>query len=362
MTKHLKSKQEYIDRYDRMVVEDCRWRENFHKNYKDEEYSDKMPSGIGLISKIALYYDLLLTTVDWYQKKEKVIKEWMNDDERKDNLLEHARPPENIRCLMCRSLTTVTDKILYDIDKDKEYRVLFIYDCLKGCKSRRCFYDNGEEYLIKPVPCPQCQSALKRTSERVEDKKIVTINTCQKCPYTEKDEIDLTVKEETPDPDYEKDRARFCLNEEAAKKPLEEKWRLEQMGRLVESWKEREKHKDIYDAVAKIKKLTIAELQNLLNPIIQKAQYIKFEFGKPEIQRDVVIEFSLQDAKQGRSEYDSKRELQKLINSLLTGTNWHLMSQGVSYRLGFLSGKLRGTEGEENLAKLVKDSETEIKD
>jgi len=45
--------------------------------------------------------------------------------------------------------------------------------------------------------------------------------------------------------------------------------------------------------------------------------------------------------------------LQKLIDKALIDTNWRLMSDGVSYRLGYLSGRLRACESEEDLKKLV---------
>jgi len=44
--------------------------------------------------------------------------------------------------------------------------------------------------------------------------------------------------------------------------------------------------------------------------------------------------------------------LQKLIKSTLEKTNWRLMSEGVYYKLGILSGRLRGYENDEDLLNL----------
>ncbi|MDD4111034.1 MAG: hypothetical protein PHS54_05770, partial [Clostridia bacterium] len=52
-------------------------------------------------------------------------------------------------------------------------------------------------------------------------------------------------------------------------------------------------------------------------------------------------------------------DLKKLLNNSLKKTNWRLMSDGVNYRLGFLSGRLKGYEGEEDILKLA--GKTEIK-
>jgi len=59
-------------------------------------------------------------------------------------------------------------------------------------------------------------------------------------------------------------------------------------------------------------------------------------------------------AKTKRQEYDSKNNLKKLIKKILEKTNWRLMSEGIDYRLGYLSGKLKGYENEEDLIKIVR--------
>ena len=46
--------------------------------------------------------------------------------------------------------------------------------------------------------------------------------------------------------------------------------------------------------------------------------------------------------------------LKKTINEALENTNWKLVEDGISYRLGILSGRLRGFEFEEDLVKMVK--------
>lgn len=104
----------------------------------------------------------------------------------------------------------------------------------------------------------------------------------------------------------------------------------------------------------KIKKLTVAELQKLLAAPLKKEEYINLDFSKPEIERDIIINFTVQDNKTDRGEHDSRIQLQRLIKRILENTNWRLMSEGIMYRLGILSGRLRGYEDEEELLKLVK--------
>jgi len=129
---------------------------------------------------------------------------------------------------------------------------------------------------------------------------------------------------------------------------------VERLSRFVESMREKEKNKGFYDKLAKIKKLPIAKLKKLLILKLEKEGYIKIEFSKPEMDRDVIIEFIVQDNNENREEYDSRSQLKKFLKQTLEETNWRLMSEGIYYRLGILTGRLRGYENEEDLLKLVR--------
>ena len=116
---------------------------------------------------------------------------------------------------------------------------------------------------------------------------------------------------------------------------------------------EKRDNKHIYDAVKDIKKPKIPELIPLLSEPLKKEGYIEFHLDKPEMGRDVYIGFSCLDSKSDRKDYDSRKTLKKLVDSALDDTNWRLMSDGVSYRLGYLNGRLRAYENEDDLKKLV---------
>lgn len=49
----------------------------------------------------------------------------------------------------------------------------------------------------------------------------------------------------------------------------------------------------------------------------------------------------------------SQKEMKKLITNILENTNWRLMSGGVSYRIGIVSGRLRAYESEEETITLL---------
>ncbi len=67
----------------------------------------------------------------------------------------------------------------------------------------------------------------------------------------------------------------------------------------------------------------------------------------------VIIPFTIRDAKADRDGRASELELNRLLRDVLKKTNWRLMSDGVKYRLGVLSGQLKGYEREEDLVGLV---------
>jgi len=128
----------------------------------------------------------------------------------------------------------------------------------------------------------------------------------------------------------------------------------EQLSRFVKNIEEKEKNKELYKKLAQIKKLSVVGLERPLLPKLEKEDYIKLELSKPKMERDVVIGFTVQDNKEDWKEYDSCSQLKKLLKQTLENTNWRLMSDGIFYRLGILTGRLRGYENDEDLLKLIK--------
>jgi len=114
----------------------------------------------------------------------------------------------------------------------------------------------------------------KRThGKRLTERKIITsIYSCTECDYKKKEIFDVSVKkfEEKPDPNFEKDKARFCLSEKEGGEYIQGRYKLEALKTMKEEMQEREKNKEIYVVVAKIKILTIHGVRELLDPILKK--------------------------------------------------------------------------------------------
>lgn len=358
MTKHLKSKQHYVDQYDRITVEKCRRLERIHREtLKEKTPKDKARN----LSKeeIARAHTTAHNLMMFFEKgeahvnKDKTIQKWIERDQVLDDLLESAQPPEDIRCLTCRSITKSTHKHVHSEGLDGENRVLFMLECPNGCLPHRAFFDDGEEWKLKPVLCPKCKTDMDHDVKR-KGNPITSIDTCPNCGHVKKDTYSLSSKKEKVDKSFVKDRDRFCLSEKEGQDYITAKTQMEGMSQMLKEWKEKEKHKDDYDAVEKLQKLTIVDLEKLLTPLCKKHGYIKLTLNAPDMGKDLIVPFTVHDSKSERRDRASTHELQKLIKKALVDTNWRLMSGGCDYRLGIVTGRLRAYERDEDLLELVR--------
>ena len=292
-----------------------------------------------------------------YENREQYITESMAKDEAKDNQIAAARLTEEPYCHHCgKQGLRIIDKSLMHRHENAKYddpeEVLFMLKC-PHCDKNSAFWEDGTAWKPKPKLCPKCKAEV--THKTTATKTAITfIYTCPSCGHSYKDKMDLKDKKEEPDPDFDKDRVHFCLvDKEFRDKLYAIKEGFERMAKLGKKFKEKEDNKHIYDAVAELKQPKITELSKLLAPMLEKAGYTEFGFDKPEMGRDVFVGFSCLDNKSGREDYDSRNMLKKLVTKVLEGTNWRLTTDGISYRLGYLTGRLHAYEREEDLKRLV---------
>lgn len=360
---HLKERQFYEDIYDRHTVEDTRrdivYYDKFYTELEsklDKDDTIDRPGNAVILN--AFYMQAVgLELLRRYENRDQYIKEWMAKDEVKDDQIAAARLVEEPYCQHCgKEGLRIIDKSLmrrgdiYNIDDPEE--VLFMLRC-PHCEKNSAFWEDGEAWKPKPTLCPKCNSETTQTTKRT--KKAMTFTyTCPSCKHSFKERMDFTKKEEMPDPNFEKDRAHYCLWDEKFREHLfATRKGFEDIAQLDKEFKEKEDNKHVYDAVKEMKRPKIAELTPLLMPVLEKAGYIEFSLDKPEMGRDVFIGFSCLDSKSDREDYDSRKTLKKLVDKVLNDTNWRLMSDGISYRLGYLNGRLRAYEREESLKELV---------
>jgi hypothetical protein len=364
MIDNLKSRSYYEDLYDRLTVKDARrgmiYYDDFYAKFEKKLPKDDKIDSPGNALLLNVFY--MQTVGDGllhrYEKREKTISEWIDRDESKDTQIAAARLTEEPYCHHCsKKGLRITDKSLmhrgetYNSEAAEE--VLFMLKC-PHCDKNSAFWEDGTTWKPKPHLCPKCSTETIHTT--THNKKVITFTyICASCKHTYKDKMELTVKKEVLDPDFDKDRVHFCLTDKEFRDRLFEIRRgLKEMAALGKEFKDKEDNKHIYDAVKEVKKPKIAELMPLLAPVLEKEGFIEFSLDKPEISKDVFIGFSCLDSKSDREDYDSRKTLKKLVDKTLIDTNWRLASDGIAYRLGYLNGRLRAFEREEDLVKLVK--------
>lgn len=353
---YLKPEQHYIDIYDSGTIDYCRrFEEGFQakaekllpkKRPVETKKSQEHPGGV---VAVALYFYSGERAV----KKEETIQKWMQEDQARDKKLATAEPPGNILCPSCGESMACNMKDLYHA-YEFPLRVLFLFRC-QSCNKGRGVFDDGKEWEMPKKICPECSAVLQEKNSR-NNKAIITLYTCLNCPYKEKEVFTLSSSpkiEEPEDPYFERDRAHFCFTKEQTSHYADFTIKLENVTKMFEESKKRDKHQDVYDAADQLQKLTIDQLEKMLIAVMAKNGYVKLELAQPEINKYVIIPFTVRDAKPDREHRSSEIDLRQLIRTTLEPTSWRLMNDGVTYRLGILSGKLKGYEREEDLVQLV---------
>jgi hypothetical protein len=366
---YLQSRQHYEDRYDETTIEKCRMGERIvnktfiemGKKLPESEKKEHQAGWYLMYSKLYFGY-VEAVAAERRDGREKRIAAWMEADEKKDRRLADAKM-KNPYCKTCGKDMEQISKDYMSRDRGgsgREDDILFMFDC-KPCNKRIAVWQDGTKWGHKEPHCEKCGTAMKHSSSKSQGVYTST-DTCPKCGLIDTYEFDLNDKdepEEPEDPYLELDRKRLCFDDEMESKYEQKLNHLLRMAKLELDTEEHVEHVDIYEAIKDIKQPKIAQLSDLLKEALAKGGYRDFKLGDPELGQQVVVGFSCLDEKPDRKEYDSKKSLQKLVNKMLGDTNWRLMSEGINYRLGFLSGRLKAYEKEEDLKKLI---EQRIKD
>jgi len=295
-------------------------------------------------------------TGERYKHKQKWIQEWMDKDRRMQELYDNSSPPQKVTCPACHSPMVVTYKDVQD-SYEPNARMMYMFECSK-CKKRQSLFEDGTEWEYVPPKCPKCKHPLK-TDIKIKGDITTFISKCTKCGYIDKSVNDhgkfkreQEEKEQLDRELLEKYRAKFCLSETEGQKYLES-IEIMEVAKVVRE-EEREKHSGpVYERSLQLKKTNITDLEILLTKPLAKSKYIKLSFDKPEISLFVIVPFTIQDADSSRKDRVSVSELEKLMKNSLEDTNWRLLPNSVIYRLGYLEGRLKGYEREEDMLKLA---------
>jgi len=358
---YLRERQYYEDRYDDSTVVQCCSSERLvNKTFKimeekltKKELSDKSP---GWYLEYSKYYFLFVESAAAARAegREAAISKWMEEDQVKDEKLASAHVSGTTYCRTCGKDMQVISKDYLHRDGHKDSDILIMFEC-DNCKKRMALWQDGTEWEGAKHACEKCGGTTISRHTKKED-VITWTETCEKCGHVKTDTLDLSDTDKEPelvDPFFELDRKRFVFDSDMMSKFKQKLSHFERLAKLNATIEDKARNVDVYDAIKQVKKLKIAQLKELLEPVFTKNSYSDFKLGNPSIGREVSLDFNCLDTKDDREEYQSKRTLHKAIEKTLIDTNWRLMSTGIRYRLGYMTGSLRAYETEDDLKKLV---------
>lgn len=367
---YLQNKQHYIDRYDLHTIEECldtvkMFQVIYQKSLVSEELKNISQEDKLKDVNIMLHRTLLVIKGKRYEKKKETIENWIEEDKLKQDKQDYTPVPDGVLCPLCNaSMYFNTSKHLDYTYDSPIMRMMFLFKCTK-CKKQQWVYDDGEIRVSEPDLCPKCKKEIDITASR-KGKVITWKHKCKACGFAktevedfdkkdkgwEKKQAEWKKKEEVDKELLEKYREEYCLSEKDGVEHVETLEALEVGHEVYEE--EKQKYDDkAYQVAVNLKKLTVLEIEKLLSEKLERKKYIKFTLDKPDMGRFVTIPFNLLDANSTRNPNISESTLKKLIKDTLGDTNWRLMSDGIRYRLGYLSGTLKAYEQEEDLLELT---------
>lgn len=352
--RYLKSKQYYADLYDQQTIDLCKEIEKVYQHLISTKYKDSTPQEITLVTKVAEIRILYMKGIR-YVKKNDVINDWMYRDRELDKKIEQARIPANVKCFECGAAMNCVTKDIYRTGEKKFEKVLFFFQCT-ACKKRRGIFEDNEKYIIKKL-CPNCSNHLMNEDKKT-DEKIICIDKCPQCGYESVTELNLDIEvlekeEQAKQEQFIQDQVKYGVSDDKAEyyiTAFNDLKKVYEFGKQIES---AAKNKALDDKLKEIRRLKIAVLETHLVEIFEKNKFVKLRFDEPDTTRGIIVSFTVQDCQEERDEFQSKKALKKLLKGYLKDTNWKLMSNGISYQMGILSGKIKGVEDEEELRALV---------
>lgn len=350
---HVKERSEYEATYDRLTVDHFRYLEQLHHDLL-ETHDTPVSKGA---AKMAYDLSVHFRRGDWWEKKRGVIEEWMERDRIFDEI-ELEAPYQPVHCDTCsKAMEPQVKAAQLNYDDPAASRMMYLYRCPNGKHRGKAVYTDGQEKIFEPARCGACNS-VDITEERKTDPEEV-VSTCQVCGHVDRLSLEVKAQNEKPDPNFERDREKYCMTEEEGQEYLTSKLNMEQFREIQEAQDERQKNQHLYAAVAKIQKLTVFQIEEKARLALEAMKFANIRFEKAETGRFVTVPFSFQEAKDDRSPKDAEATASQTLHDLLAPTNWRLMGT-LSSKLGQLEGSLKGYDSEEDLLTLTQESRKSV--
>lgn len=346
MENYRKTDQYYIDKYDRMTIE--RLKELEAQEVQElRGVTDPM-----LRLEIKARHEIgnrqfKHVAIMFARNRESTIRDWMLKDERQDRLVAQHPIPKGVTCDTCGETMQFC---MHDFDVDG-IPLLFFFECPQHHPPRKVLHPDGRRHYFPKITCIKCGHEVRYESYKANN-ILYSTTTCPGCEEVEKEEIHLTHYAKKLLPVAQEDRQKYCLSFLTARTFVEDLESLANMFESLDASKKEQELRELY-GVDKIERLKIPAMESRIQDILEKAGFTKIAFDRPQIKTHTILPFSMQDPTD-RDEQESSKLASTAIKTDLLPTNWRLNGQ-IDYRLGYLTGKLKAYESDEDLLKLAKE-------
>ncbi|MCW1930110.1 MAG: hypothetical protein KIH62_002220 [Candidatus Kerfeldbacteria bacterium] len=344
----MKSFAEYEKMYDLGTIRHCQQVERIsRKVFEESQDKDKTPAMYAGILELEMYFE---KNEQWLKKKE-TIQSWVDRETKLDALYENAVAPTGIHCKECGQAISTDFKTLHTRDGIDD--VLFFYRCTEPHMGR-AFFSNGAEYISSKTKCVNChKESIESESSKKDNGDIVVNDTCTSCGYLNTYTYELSAKEpEISEEEFQKLKERYCVSDKEGRGYIEFKSSLEQLKEIFKDVDDRKNSQAKYQLIASVESLTVPNLRERMVHLLNKAAFVEVRFSEPIMKKDVQITITAEDKTSAEPRH-REQELLKMIRKDLAVTNWRLMSEGISSRMGVFTFSLRGFDNPEDIKKLV---------
>lgn len=333
-TPQLKERGYYENRYDSLIVTQCRMMEDTHNLLREKrlkEYNwlvdpNEIAWRMHVLEELEIYFRKWALA----ENRDKRIAEWMEEDLEIDNFYEKTTI-NTPYCIYCNNKMDLFFKDLNVWYWKKKSRILFYFIC-EPCKYKRGVWDNGEEYKIEKNICERCKSEDTKTRFEPWKESDVYRTICNSCSYVKEEKWEhYKGQTKESDPDYEKDRERFILTEKDLYDFQDSCRRLNNFNELHVKINAENLEKEEGKVIDK-KILDMSDMKDLILKGLRKFKYTDISLWTPSIKKKrVCIELTLFGKNLIKDEFIVQ------IQWILKNPNWSIDEKSVQIQLGILN-------------------------